>query len=61
MAPTQTVSTEVSALSKVRTVDVFKDEGVWVVLDEGCNPCCRGKVRFVNAENKFEKLGFRPK
>eukprot|EP00959_Pyramimonas_sp_CCMP1952_P196114 4100267-Pyramimonas_sp.AAC.1 len=29
MAPAQNVSTEVSALSKLRAVDVFKDGGVW--------------------------------
>eukprot|EP00959_Pyramimonas_sp_CCMP1952_P198584 4153880-Pyramimonas_sp.AAC.1 len=57
MAPTQNVSTEVPALAKLRAADVFKDEGVSVILDEGCNPCCRGKAWALNADDKCEKWG----
>eukprot|EP00959_Pyramimonas_sp_CCMP1952_P344824 7221721-Pyramimonas_sp.AAC.1 len=58
MAPTQDTSTEVSALPKLRTVDAFKDDGVWVALVEGCNSRCHSKAWAPNAEGKFEKVGF---
>eukprot|EP00959_Pyramimonas_sp_CCMP1952_P320422 6705517-Pyramimonas_sp.AAC.1 len=58
MALTQNASTEVSAISKLRTVDVFEGDGVWAALDEGCNSGCRGKTRALNAGDQFEKLGF---
>eukprot|EP00959_Pyramimonas_sp_CCMP1952_P430142 9009256-Pyramimonas_sp.AAC.1 len=34
---------------------------VWVVSDEGCNFCCRGKCCALNADDKFAKLGSYPK
>eukprot|EP00959_Pyramimonas_sp_CCMP1952_P252810 5281420-Pyramimonas_sp.AAC.1 len=60
MAPTQNVSIEGAALFKFRTVDVFKDEGVWIVLDEGCNSRCRGKAWALDAGQKLENLAFYP-
>eukprot|EP00959_Pyramimonas_sp_CCMP1952_P214812 4495310-Pyramimonas_sp.AAC.1 len=45
----------------LRTVDVFKDDGAWVVLDEGCNFCCHGKAGALNAHGTFEKVGSYPK
>ena len=37
----------------------MKDEGVWVVVDEGAKSCCHGDERRRNAEDKVYKLGFR--
>ena len=28
--------------SQLRTVNVYKDEGIWILLDEGCNSNCHG-------------------
>eukprot|EP00959_Pyramimonas_sp_CCMP1952_P378828 7935602-Pyramimonas_sp.AAC.1 len=61
MFPAQNAATEVSALSSVRAVDCFKGDGVWAALDEGCNSCCHGKARALNAGDQFEKWGFYPK
>eukprot|EP00959_Pyramimonas_sp_CCMP1952_P197064 4120967-Pyramimonas_sp.AAC.1 len=60
MAPAEEVSTEASALSQLRTADVFKGEGGWVLLDEVCNTCCRGEAWALDAEDKFETFGFFP-
>eukprot|EP00959_Pyramimonas_sp_CCMP1952_P227695 4760745-Pyramimonas_sp.AAC.1 len=61
MAPTHNVSTGISALSKLRSVDVCKGEGVWVLPGEGCISCCRGRAWALNAGDQFEKLGLYPK
>eukprot|EP00959_Pyramimonas_sp_CCMP1952_P386206 8094164-Pyramimonas_sp.AAC.1 len=41
VAPAQNGSTEFSDSLMLRAVDVFRDEGVWAIPDEGCNSCCR--------------------
>ena len=40
-------------------VDIMADEGVWVVLDEGCNSTCHGSKWAENAEAKFRALGWK--
>ena len=59
MAPTPAPSISAdTALSRLRSIDIFKDDGVWATLDEGCNSCCHGKAWALNAEDKYEKLGY---
>ena len=43
----------------LRVVDCLKDEGVWAIIDEGCNSGCHGQRWRENADIKFEKLGFK--
>ena len=38
-------------------VDIFKDENVWAVLDEGCNSSCHGSHWAENAAEELNKLG----
>ena len=40
-----------------RTVNVHEDEGIWILLDEGCNSNCHGKEWAKNAEKKLSKYG----
>ena len=36
----------------LRPVDPIMDEGVWVIVDDGCISCCHGEVWRRNAESK---------
>eukprot|EP00959_Pyramimonas_sp_CCMP1952_P312778 6547215-Pyramimonas_sp.AAC.1 len=56
MAPAQNVSAEFSALSKLRTVDVFMGEGVWIVLDEEGVLVAAVKRGLFKADDQIEKL-----
>ena len=38
----------------LRVVDPIADEGVWAVIDDGCNSCCHGEVWRQNAEAKMK-------
>ena len=58
--PSITLIADLTALQRLRVVDILADEGVWATLDEGCNSCCHSKAWARNAEDKFEKLGFFP-
>eukprot|EP00973_Karenia_brevis_P001645 223666-Karenia_brevis.AAC.1 len=40
-------------MKQLPTVNIFKDPGIWVCLDEACNSNCHGKDW---AENAVEKL-----
>ena len=44
----------------LRVVCPFADEGVWAIIDDGCNSCCHGEVWRQNAEAKMKVLGFHP-
>ena len=44
-----------SDYSNLRTVNVYKDEGIWILLDEGCNSNCHGKEWAKNTEEKLRK------
>ena len=44
----------------LRVVDPIADEGVWAIIDDGCNSCCHGEVLRQNAEMKMKVLGFHP-
>ena len=41
-------------------IDTRLHEGVWALIDEGCNTCCHGELWRKNAEMKFRRLGFTP-
>ena len=43
------------------TVDIYKDKGIYAILDEGCNSTVHGDVSARNAEAKLEFLGFTSK
>ena len=43
----------------IRTVDPYADPGVWGIVDDGCNSCCRSHAWRVNATPKWEKKGLR--
>ena len=38
----------------LRVVDPIADEGVWAVIDDGCNSCCQGELWRQNAEAKMK-------
>ena len=40
----------------LRVVDPIADEGVWAVIDDGCNSCCHGEVWRQNAEAKMKSF-----
>ena len=42
----------------LRVVDPIEDEGVWAIIDDGCNSCCHGEVWRQNAEAKMKVSGF---
>ena len=44
--------------NKLRVVDPFEDEGVWAIVDDGCNSCTHSDYWHNNAISKWEKLGF---
>ena len=44
----------------LRVVNPFEDDGVWAIIDEGCNRCCHGEVWRQNAEAKMKVLGLYP-
>ena len=44
----------------LRVVDPIADEGVWAIIDDGCNSCCHGEVWRQNAETKTKVLGLHP-
>ena len=35
-------------------VDPIADDGVWAIIDDRCNSCCRGEVWRQNAEAKMK-------
>ena len=44
----------------LRAVDPIADEGVWAIIDDGCNSCCHGEVWRQNAEPKMKVLRLQP-
>eukprot|EP00434_Breviolum_minutum_P004941 symbB.v1.2.004358.t1/scaffold240.1/size264318/14 len=42
----------------LRVVDILNDDGVWAILDEGCNMTCHSKSWRMNAQQKLQNLGF---
>jgi hypothetical protein len=44
---------------KLRVVDAFDDEEVWIIVDDVCNSCCHGEYWRIDAEKKFMRLGFK--
>ena len=44
----------------LRVVDPVADEGVWAIIDDGCNSCCHSEVLRHNAEANMKVLGFQP-
>ena len=43
----------------LRVIDPIAD-GVWAIIDDGCNSCCHGEVWRQNAGTKMKVLGLRP-
>ena len=41
-------------------VDPFEDEGIWAIVDEGCNSNTNGELWRLNAIAKWAKHGFKP-
>ena len=44
----------------LRDVDPTADEGVWAIVDDGCNSCCHGEVWRQNAEATMKVLRLQP-
>jgi len=44
--------------TNLRVVDPFTDAGVWALVDDGCNSCTHSDAWRLNAEEKWNKLGF---
>jgi len=45
--------------TNLRVVDPFEDEGVWAIVDDGCNSCTHSLPWRLNAEEKWRKQGFK--
>ena len=43
----------------LRVVDPMEDEGVWAIVDDGCNSCTHSREWRLNAEEKWAKRGFK--
>ena len=43
-----------------RVVDPIANEGVWAIIDDGCNSCCHGEVWRQNAEAQMKVLRLQP-
>ena len=43
-----------------RAVDPIADDGVWAIIDDGCNSCFHGEVWRQNAEVKMKVFGLHP-
>ena len=41
----------------LRVLDPIADDGVWAIIDDGCNSCCHGDVWRQNAEAKMKVFG----
>ena len=41
-------------------VDPIADDGVWAIIDDGCNTCCHSEVWRQNAETQMKVLGLHP-
>ena len=52
-----TMHAEVKAIH-LRVIDPYADDGVWAIVDEGCNSCCHTKNWHDNAAEKWDRLGF---
>ena len=46
--------------TSLRVVDPYTDPDVWAIVDDGCNSCTHSDAWRINAEEKWEKLGFKP-
>ena len=44
----------------LRVVDPIADEGVWAIINDGCNSCCHGKVWRQNVEAEMKVLRLQP-
>ena len=44
----------------LRFVYPIADDGVWAIIDDGCNTCCRSEVWRHCAEAKMKVLGLHP-
>ena len=44
----------------LRVVDPLEDEGIWAVIDEGCNSNTHSEIWRKNLQMKCEKMGFQP-
>ena len=42
---------------EVPEIDILKDEGIWIILREGCNSNCHGDEWARNCEEKLKKFG----
>ena len=42
----------------MRVDDPYADEGVWAIIDDGCNSCCFSKKWHQNAVKKWGRVGF---
>ena len=43
-------------MAELPVVDIYKDPGIWICMDEGCNSNCHGEGWAINAQKKFEKI-----
>ena len=44
----------------LRVIHLIAGEGVWAIIDDGCNSCCHGEVRRQNAEANMKAFGLHP-
>ena len=41
----------------LRVVDPIADEGVWAIMDDGCNRCCHGELLATKRLSEDESFG----
>ena len=46
--------------TELRVVDPIADDGVWAIVDDGCNSCCHVELWRQNAETNMNVLGLHP-
>eukprot|EP00973_Karenia_brevis_P043328 6006346-Karenia_brevis.AAC.1 len=52
---------ELPGMKQLPAVDICKDPGIWICLDEGCNSNCHGKSWAVNTVEKLQKCRIKQK
>ena len=57
---TRSVHSEDNQTLSLRDVDPIAEDGVWAIIDDGCNCCCHDELWRQNAEGTMKVLGLHP-
>ena len=56
----RSVHSEDNQTLSLRDVDPIAEDGVWAIIDDGCNCCCHDELWRQNAEGTMKVLGLHP-